>query len=162
RERSSFFLDTAHLNNFTAQLIGRAISRTVGQLKSQKLFENITTARQLTREFKVVDVATLDTFANDAGYVNRHVSNSLITQDFIGLRIDQRLEFEIEDDWEVVGYRLNARRCNASLRIEGDITINRRAAFRRYDPSDQSSPFVCARALPYPIRPKDGKVVFSV
>ncbi|MGP5616378.1 hypothetical protein [Corynebacterium casei] len=161
RERSSLFLDRDHLNNFTAQTIGRAISKTVMELKNEEKLRNAGIAHQLTREFEALELPT-QVSTSTGGLETRTVSNSLITQDFVVLTADSSLTVEVDDEWEVVGYLLNARHCNASIRVWGESGVARRASFRRYNPDEAASPFVCARALPFPVRPKNGKVVLSI
>lgn len=162
RSRKSLFRDQAHLNHFPAQLIGRAISKLVGQLKSEDAFARLNTAGQLSRAFKTIDVSVHGIAEDQLAMRTKSVSNSLITQEFVELEPNRAITISIDDGWEVVGYLINARHCNASIKIEGERTITKRAAFKGFNPDPMASPFVCARALAFPIRPVNGTVSVSL
>lgn len=162
RKRASLFRDQAHLNHFTAQLIGRGISKLVSQLKSENAFAKRTTAEQLSRAFEVFDLVDHCVAANDKETRIKQVSNSLISQQFVELGPNRSLTLEIGEDWEVVGYLINARHCNASIMLEGKTTVVKRAAFKGFNPDPEAAPFVCTRALPFPIRPSNGKIKVSM
>lgn len=163
RDRHSLFRDTAHLNHFTAQLIGRAISKLVGELKADGTLSTRTTARQLTRNFKAIDVSAWEHTDAHLHYSPKSVSNSLITQNFVQLRAEHPVTVKIESGWELVGYLLNARNSNASISLEGEERISKRAAFKGFNSSPDAAPFVCVRALPFPLQPNsDGEIEVSV
>lgn len=163
RDRRSLFRDTAHLNHFTAQIIGRAISKLVGQLKTEGTLNNRTTAQQLTRAFKAIDVSEWEHTDAHLHYSPKSVSNSLITQSFVQLRAQHPVTLRIPHGWELVGYLLNARNSNASICLEGEGNLSKRASFKAFNSSPNAAPFVCVRALPYPLRPNaNGEIKVSV
>lgn len=162
RDYASLFRDTAHLNHFAAQLIGRAISRLLAQLKSEGLLEQKIESQQFNRSFQSVELASIPDISVKSSENLRLVSNSLITQVFVELKGNSSVSITIPNDWEVVGYLINARRCNAVISLEGSNRITKRASFKAFNLASDASPFVCVRALPYPIRPQNGSVKLSV
>lgn len=165
RPLPSLYRDEAHLNHPTAQVLGAAIATSVWHLTrtSSPQIRSRVSEKHLTHDFRVVPLAGCVHDTGDSSVSSlsvRHVKTSIVDQEMVTIRGDGHLSVPIPEGWEVVGYTINARRCNSSIQISGDNTLRRRADFAGYEGAE-GFPFVCVRSLTKPIAPVDGTVLIS-
>lgn len=161
RDESSLFSDPAHLNHPAAQALGAAIgARTKDFLQNEwEPKHGHSSSEILTHEFQVLQLG--DEAIVSRGYLGRRqLVTSLVNQEMIELRGDSKVYVPVPSGWEVVAFTANARSCNASIRIQGENKVLRRADFTGYQGLEGSA-FVCVRSLIHPVRPANGGVTIS-
>lgn len=164
RPLPSMYKDDAHLNHPAAQALGASVGARVWNFwrtNRASLTKKIN-AKHLTHDFEKIVVAESVTAKNnvDNAFEVRRMKTSIVDQNMVTITGGHTLSVEVPDGWEVVGYTMNARRCNSSIKISGKNTLVRRADFAGYKGKD-GFPFVCARSLTQPVSPLDGVVKFS-
>lgn len=161
REATSLYRDEAHLNNAAAQAMGAVIGSS-----AWFFWQKLQIAPQgsdgyvdrLTHDFLTIPVAPPTSAADHApGTSTRTISTSIVDQEFLTLSAQSRVAVPVPENWEIVGYTINARRSNCSVKIEGENSVTRRADFKGYEGKD-GYPFVCTRSLLNPVVPKGERV----
>ncbi|MGP5049704.1 hypothetical protein ACTXJC_18860 [Glutamicibacter ardleyensis] len=156
------FRDDAHLSHMPSQVIGRGIRRLLEEMKASGELKQLSTALSTVPVFTMAGLArTAEAVAGLSETARHKVRTSLISQDFLEILQNQSICVPIPDGFEIVGYLIDARRCNATLRISGETSLNQRANFAGFSRETDAHPFVCVRPLPKPIRPANGHVMIS-
>ena len=154
------YRDEAHLSHMPSQIIGRAIRRLLVELKQSGELKHLEASTIPAPRLTMAHV--LDNFVpalRQQDVEIHRVETSLISQDFIQIRMNDAIEIRVPEGFEVVGYLIDARRCNSTLTVSGQTSVSKRANFSGYKEEDDAYPFVCVRTLPKPIIPLNGKVV---
>lgn len=153
------YRDEAHLSHMPSQIIGRGIRRLLEDMKQSGELEQLSLSSITSRAFVMAGLTSHSTRTFRRHTVRIHeVNTSLIRQKFVELKLGDSLEVPIPEGFEVVGYLINARRCNATIGISGINSVSKRVNFTGYQDDEQAYPFVCVRTLPEPVRPVNGLV----
>lgn len=156
------YRDEAHLSHMPSQVIGDAIRRLLVEMYRAGEFDVLQPARELARKFMTAKLPQTASPVSLGQIISNHeIRTSLIDQDFLELKLNDSILVPIPEGFEVVGYLINARRCNATLKVSGLVSASKRVNFVGFQDDVKAHPFVCARTLPYPVRPTDGYVRVS-
>lgn len=160
RPVSTLFLDDAHTLHHVAQVLGASVRGASVKL-IERIDKQIGAINSTSPSVASLEAVLLEeTLESPAEYKIREVSTSLISRLMLTIEEGNPLEVRIHDDWEVVGFMINARNCNGSIEITGEVVQTVRADFSKYLGED-GFPFVCVRSLQTPVTPKDGVIKIS-
>lgn len=167
RPKREYYLDPAHLNHPTAQALGSVVGERIWRFmkfEQNQVLKDVST-KALAQGFQTIDLDPAGIFAQrDTGehieLSERLIETSIVSQRMINLKSRTTATIDIPDGYEVVAFTMNARRCNAGIRICGENSVSRRADFGKYGGED-GFPFVCVRSFETAVQPKNGQVTIE-
>lgn len=167
RPLREFYLDPAHLNHPTAQALGSIVGERIWRFMKfeQNQVRKDVSTKSLAQGFHIVDLDPVEIFAQlDTGerieLGERRIENSIVSQRMINLKSGTTATVDVPDGYEVVAFTMNARRCNAGIRVSGVNSVSRRADFGKYGGAD-GFPFVCVRSFETAVQPKNGQITIE-
>lgn len=167
RPLREYYLDPAHLNHPTAQALGSIVGERIWRFMKfeQNQVRKDVSTKSLAQGFHIVDLDPVEIFAQlDTGerieLGERRIETSIVSQRMINLKSGTTVTVDVPDGYEVVAFTMNARRCNAGIRVSGVNSVSRRADFGKYGGVD-GFPFVCVRSFETAVQPKNGQITIE-
>ncbi len=158
RDEYVSFSDARHLNNYVSQSLGYSLSYSINRLFNRIITPKMNIISKDTDfyDFYYVD---LENYVDKEKVIARQTA--LMTSKFVKLSINDKIEFNVVPNSELVGFMLNMYHCNASLKIiADDKTMIKRLDSNQYQP--EKNMVLCSWSMVKPVILNNGKVSLEV